>query len=125
MAFQGLDLTGRIAIVLAVASATVAILDPGPRPGLPALVPAWIDRLAQWAWRLLVGVALIALCVLVVITLPLLVIPVIIALILAATLDPLMHRLIRGGRGRGQSAAIAVGGSFLVVLLVLTVTVVS
>jgi predicted PurR-regulated permease PerM len=113
------------AIVLAVASATVAILDPGPRPGLPALVPAWIDRLAQWAWRLLVGVALIALCVLVVITLPLLVIPVIIALILAATLDPLMHRLIRGGRGRGQSAAIAVGGSFLVVLLVMTVTVVS
>lgn len=113
------------AIVLAVASATVSILDPGPRPGLPALVPAWIDRLAQWAWRLMVGVALIALCVLVIVTLPLLVIPVLLALILAATLDPLMHRLMLRGRGRGQSAAIAVGGSFLIVLLVLSVTVVS
>ena len=45
------------AIIMAVANATIAILDPGPRPELPALVPAWLDRVAQWSWRILVAVA--------------------------------------------------------------------
>ena len=43
------------AIMFAVAGATIAILDPGPRPELPALVPSWLDRVAAWSWRILVA----------------------------------------------------------------------
>src|SRR5262249_16666013 len=49
------------AVVLAVANAAVAILDPGPQPQLPALVPGWLDRAAQWSWRLIIAMGLGAL----------------------------------------------------------------
>ena len=52
-------------------------------------------------------------------------IPVVLALILAATLDPLVLRLMRGGRSRTVASAIAVGGGFLAVLGVLAITVLS
>jgi putative heme transporter len=103
------------AVLLAVAAATVAIVDPGPRPDLPALVPPWLDRVAQWSWRLLVALGLVSLVVLVILAVPLVVVPVILATILAATLDPLVRLLIHRGRGQGQAAAIATGGGFLVV----------
>ena len=113
------------AVLLAVAAATVAIVDPGPRPELPALVPAWLDRVAQWSWRLLVALGLVTLVVLVIVTVPLVVVPIVMATILAATLDPLVRALVRRGRGRGKAAAISVGGGFLAItaLLVLTVAV--
>ena len=113
------------AIVFAVAGATIAILDPGPRPELPALVPSWLDRVAAWSWRILVAVGLAALFVGIFVAMPLVVIPVVLALILAATLDPLVLRLMRGGRSRTVASAIAVGGGFLVILVVLAITVVS
>ena len=56
---------------------------------------------------------------------PLVAIPVVLALILAATLDPLVLRLMRGGRSRTIASAIAVGGGFLAVLVVLAITVLS
>ena len=113
------------AVLLAIAAATVAIVDPGPRPELPALVPAWLDRVAQWSWRLLVALGMVSLVVLVIVTVPLVVVPIVMATILAATLDPLVRALVRRGRGRGKAAAIAVGGGFLAIaaLLVLTVAV--
>ena len=104
-----------LAVVLAVAGATVAIVDPGPTPELPALVPAWLDRVAQWSWRLLVGLGLIGLVVLVTMAVPMVVVPVVLATILAATLDPLVRVLVRRGRHQGQAAAIAVGGGFLAI----------
>ena len=110
------------AVLLAVAAATVAIVDPGPRPDLPALVPPWLDRVAQWSWRLLVALGLVALVVLVFLTVPLVVVPVVLATILAATLDPLVRVLIRRGRGQGQAAAIAVGGGFLAITAVVVIT---
>jgi predicted PurR-regulated permease PerM len=113
------------AIVFAVASATIAILDPGPRPELPALVPSWLDRVAAWSWRILVAVGLAALFIGIFVAMPLVVIPVVLALILAATLDPLVLRLVRGGRSRTVASAIAVGGGFLTILAVLAITVLS
>ena len=104
-----------MAVLLAVAGATVAIVDPGPTPELPALVPAWLDRVAQWSWRLLVGLGLIGLVVLVTMAVPMVVVPVVLATILAATLDPLVRILVRRGRRQGQAAAIAVGGGFLAI----------
>ncbi len=104
------------AIILAVANATVSIIDPGARPELPALVPAWIDRVAQWSWRLLVAAGLVALCVGIFSAMPLVVIPVVLAIILSATLDPLVQRLIRARpvtwpcRGDGYGRRLPGGG---------------
>ena len=113
------------AIILAVADATVAILDPGPRPELPALVPGWIDRVAQWSWRLLVAAGLVALFVGIFVAMPLVVIPALLATIIAATLDPLVSALMKRGRSRGKAAAIAVGGGFLAILSILVIAMVS
>ena len=113
------------AIVFAVASATIDILDPGPMPQLPALVPSWLDRVAAWSWRILVAVGLAGLFIGIFVAMPLVVIPVVLALILAATLDPLVLRLMRGGRSRTVSSLIAVGGGFLAILGVLAITVYS
>ena len=107
------------AVILAVASATVAILDPDPHPPLPGLVPAWLDRVAQFSWRILVGIALVALIVAVLVTIPLVVVPVTLAVILAATLEPVVQALIRRGRSRGSAAGIAVGGGFLAITAIL------
>ena len=107
------------AVVLAVASAAVAIVEPHPRPPLPGLVPAWLDRMAQSSWRILVAIALIALLVVIFVTIPLVLIPVILATILAATLEPLVRWLIARGRSRTRAAGIAVGGGSLTVLAVL------
>ena len=79
------------AVLLAVASATVAIVDPGPRADLPVLVPAWLDRVAQWSWRLLVALGLVAMVVSIFMVVPMVVVPIVVATILAATLDPLVR----------------------------------
>ncbi len=113
------------AVLLAVAAATVAIVDPGPRPELPSLVPAWLDRVAQWSWRLLVGLGLITLIVLVIVAVPMVVVPIVMATILAATLHPLVRVLVRRGRGRGQAAAISVGGGILAVTAVMGIALMS
>ena len=113
------------AVLLAVGAATVAIVDPGPRPELPSLVPAWLDRVAQWSWRLLVGLGLVTLVVLVIVAVPMVVVPIVMATILAATLHPLVRVLVRRGRGRGQAAAISVGGGILAVTAVMGLALVS
>jgi len=113
------------AIVLAVATALVAVIEPDQPPPLPALVPAWLDRIAQWSWRLLLGFALVGVPVAIFLAIPTVVIPVILAVVLAAMLEPLVDILIRRGRRRGSAAAVAVGGGFLVVLLVLALALVS
>ncbi len=113
------------AVIIAVAGAAISIVDPDPPPPLPGLVPAWLDRLAQFGWRILVILGAIALLVVVVVTIPLVVIPVILALILAATLDPVVQRLTAAGRSRARSSAIAVGGGTLLVVAVLLLAIAS
>ncbi len=110
------------AVILAVASATVAILEPDERPALPSLVPPWLDRAAQFSWRILVVLALVALFVAILLTVPLVVIPVVLATILAATLEPLVRWLMGRGSSRGRAAALTVGGGFLAVSAVLILT---
>jgi len=104
------------AVVLTVAGAALAILEPFPPPHLPGLVPAWLDRAAQTSWRLLVAIALIALVTGVVAAVPLVIVPVVLALVLAATLDPLVGALERRGWARGRAGALAVGGGLLVIV---------
>ncbi len=107
------------AIVLAVADAAVAILDPGPQPERPALVPGWLDRLAQWSARLLVAIGLVAFVVAVLVTLPLVIVPILLATIFAATLEPGVKGLVRRGWSRGRAAAIAAGGAFFGIALII------
>ena len=113
------------AIVLAVASATVAIVDPGPGVELPALVPGWLDRIAQWSWRILVAVALIGVIVGVFVVMPLVLVPVLFAAILASTLLPLVSRLVARGQSRARAAAVATGGGFLAVAAIVVLAFVS
>jgi predicted PurR-regulated permease PerM len=113
------------AVILAVASATAYILEPDPPPPLPGLVPAWLDRTAQWSWRLLVGFALVGLVVAVFVAVPLVVIPVVLALILAATVTPIVRVLVRRGRSRGSAAAITVGGGAFVIVALIGLTIVA
>ena len=42
------------AVVIAVGSAVVSVVQPDPPPPLPGIVPGWLDRFAQWSWRILV-----------------------------------------------------------------------
>lgn len=107
------------AVIIAVSQAVVAILDPGPRPELPALVPAWLDRVAQWSWRLLVAAGLCALLVGLFVAVPLVLVPVVLALIFAATLRPMVLGLERRGWGRGAAAAVAVLGTTLAIALIM------
>jgi len=113
------------AVVVSVAQGITRILGPERSPTLPAIVPAWLDRIAQWSWRALLGIAFVALLGLIVVTLPLVTLPVILALIFASTVLPLFAFVLRRGQTRGISAAIAVGGATVAIVGVLAVTLVS
>jgi len=113
------------AVVIAVASAVVAIVQPDPPPPLPGIVPAWLDRVAQWSWRILVVLGLVGVAVLAAVLMPLVVTPIVIALVVTATLDPLVAALLRRGWGRTASAIVAVAGSALLVVLLLALATVS
>ena len=113
------------AVVLAVASAAIAIVEPAAPPALPGLVPAWLDRMAQFSWRILVGVGFVALLVFILTSMPLALLPIIVALIVAATLGPLVSWLMGRGLSRARAAAAAVAGTFLTIGVVLALAVVA
>jgi predicted PurR-regulated permease PerM len=107
------------AIILAAAATVVAVVEPEIPPPLPVLVPAWLDRIAQWSWRLLAGLAMVAAVIAIFVTVPTLVIPLVLATVLAATVNPLVEALERRGQSRAKASAVAVGGGFLAVVVVL------
>jgi predicted PurR-regulated permease PerM len=107
------------AVIFAVARAVVAVVEPDPKPPLPELVPAWLDRMAQWSWRMLVGVALLYLVVVAFGAVPMVLIPIVLSVILAATFEPVVRWLIGRGRSRAQASAIAVGGGLLAIVAAL------
>ena len=111
------------AVVIAVARAVISVVEPRPRPALPSLVPAWLDRMAQFGWRMLVLIGLGALLVAILVTVPLVVLPVLIALILTATLEPSVAWLQARGHTRGRATAIALGGGTLLVTAALALAV--
>ncbi len=113
------------AVVVSVAQGITRILGPDRPSSLPEVVPAWLDRVAQWSWRALVGIAFVALLGLIVVTLPLVTLPVILALIFASTVLPLFDAVLRRGQSRGIAAAVAVGGATVAVVGVLALTLVS
>jgi len=89
------------------------------------LVPGWLDRLAQWSWRLLVGIGLLAGLVLVSVWFSGPVVAVVIAAVLAATLAPAASALRRRGAGPTAAALVATVGLVAGIAVILVLTVVS
>jgi putative heme transporter len=128
----GLAIGGVVGLFLAVpvaaflpaawaAAASVLNDDPGevrtPNAGSPE-VPGWLDRMAQWSWRLLIASALGWLVVQLVAQVPLVVGPVTISIILAATLLPAVNRLTRRGWTRGTASAFVAITAWAIVVVV-------
>ena len=114
-------------MVVTVGSAVRAVLDeavgPGPRVAVVPGVPFWLDRAAQWSWRLLVAFGLCAAGVGIVAELSGLVLALVIAAVLAASLVPLTKVLRGRGWSRGTAALAAITGGAIAVGAILLVTV--
>ena len=110
---------------IAIGGALVDALEPdtGPRPD--RLVAGWIDRLAQWSWRILTAIGVIAVAIFVVAQAPMAVVPVVLALVVAASVAPIARALSRRGWGNSRSAAVTIGGTFLLVFLLLVLVAVA
>ena len=65
------------AVAVALGGATINALEPDPNPAPE--VSGWVDRLAQWSWRLLAALGVAAVAVFVVAQAPLIVIPIVLA----------------------------------------------
>ena len=82
-------------------------------------IPIWLDRLAQWSWRLLVAVGFIGLAVAILSQFPVVVGPIVVAVTLAATFLPAVAALERRGWTRGRASFVV---SILVWVIVAVVT---
>jgi predicted PurR-regulated permease PerM len=82
-------------------------------------IPAWLDRLAQWCWRLLVAVGVVWLGIGILSQFPVVVGPFVVAITLAATFLPGVMALERRGWTRGRAALV------ISVALWVTITVVT
>jgi putative heme transporter len=109
------------AFAVAIGGALVEALEPdtGPRPD--RLVAGWIDRLAQWSWRVLAAIGVIAIAIFIIAQAPMVIIPVVLALIIAASVAPVTRALSRRGWGSTRAAAVAVGGTFLLLIVMIVV----
>jgi putative heme transporter len=110
--------------VLAIARSITVALDLGPEAGTTAQAradapPVWLDRLAQWSWRALIVVALGYVAIQLIVLIPSVVVPGLIAVIAASTLLPLVNRLAAAGWSRAVAAVVStVGASVAVVVSV-------
>ncbi len=127
--FAGLFLAvPAVAFGYAVAGSLIDVIgmDVASGPGASSsIVPLWLDRLAQWSWRFLIGLAFLGVAVLLAVQVPIVLIPVTLAIILAATLLP-VYRLLRARRWSPTSAAATVTvASIVITTVVVVLTVVS
>ena len=130
----GFQLAGIVGAVVAVPitaallsgyQAFLQILEPEATPGLPTLVPGWLDTIGQYSVRLLIVIALGAMAIAVVVTVPLVIIPIVGALILAATLDPIVVGLVARGWSRTLASAVSIGGGIFSIAAILVLAIVA
>jgi predicted PurR-regulated permease PerM len=113
------------ATVIAFLPTLTKVLGGGPSGAAVAgPVPIWLDRLAQWSWRGLVIVAVVAVGILVLVG-PFLSAPVVVALIVACAMHPAWSGLVRRGFGPTAAALIVTLTSAAVVSAILAVTIVT
>jgi predicted PurR-regulated permease PerM len=121
--------------VLAFAQTAAAVLittlgrEPAPTAARPVAsaegVPVWLDRLGQWSWRALVAAALFLVVTQVALQFPAVIMPVVIAVILAATLGPASSALQRRGVGSTTAAAVVTVGTSVSIIAVIVITLAS
>jgi len=105
-----------VIVVEAFAAPLTSILEGARREtSTSTLVPTWLDRLAQWSWRGLIVVALIAIAISAAVAVPGVTVPLVLALVLAATLVQAVAALEARGLGRGQAAFASTVSSAVVV----------
>ncbi len=111
--------------VASLTSSVVAALDPDLPLEEEPMVPHWLDRVAQWAWRLLAIVAVLVAVVLILALIPIVVAPILLAAILAASVAPLVAALRRRGWSSQRAALVVTGGSVLSIVAIVVVAVVA
>ena len=115
-----------IAVVSAITGAVLDVLGTTgtARVSMRGDIPAWLDRLAQWSWRLLVAVGLVGLVVGILSQFPVVVGPIVVAVTLAATFLPAVAALERRGwtRGRASFVVSVVVWAAVTVVTVLSIT---
>jgi predicted PurR-regulated permease PerM len=114
-----------VAFVLAVTHAAVTVLGVEPErraPDASAIVPVWLDRLGQFSWRLLVSLALLGVAIAAAVQVPIVVIPLVLGVVLAATLAPFAGYLRRRGWPAGRAALVSVLGATLAVIGIIALT---
>jgi putative heme transporter len=104
-----------VILVEAFAAPLTTILEGARRETSTSLVPTWLDRLAQWSWRGLIVFALIAIAISAAVAVPGVTVPIVLSLVLAATLVQAVSALQARGLGRGQAALTATVTSAVVV----------
>ena len=97
-----------IAVVMAITGAVLDVLGTTGtvKVSVRGDIPAWLDRLAQWSWRLLVAVGLVWLAVAILSQFPVVVGPIVVAVTLAATFLPAVKTLERRGWTRGRASLV-------------------
>ena len=92
--------------LLVVGRSVVLALSMGSRVGAapPPGVPIWLDRLAQWSWRGLIVIGVVAVVIAGIVRVPIVVIPAVLAAVLAATLAGPVARLRAAGWSSGRAA---------------------
>ena len=101
-----------------VGPAVIAALDDAPDEPSEGLVPRWLDRLAQWSVRLLVLVGIVALLIVALGQVPVMVVPLILASVAAATLAPGVSALLRRGLTPTAGALVMTIGGFGAILVI-------
>ena len=113
-----------VGVAAALGPAIRQALDTGPDSTADrALVPHWLDRLAQWSWRVLAVIAAGTLGIAAITVTSGVAVVIVIALILAIVFEPIVVWLGRKGIRRGLAALVTVGGSSLVLVALLVLTV--
>jgi predicted PurR-regulated permease PerM len=110
-----------VAVIMAVGGAVLDVLGRkgSVRVSVKGDIPAWLDRLAQWSWRLLIAGGLIGLGLAVLSQFPVVVGPIVVAITLAATFLPAVKTLEGRGWTRGRASFVV---SIVVWVTVVVVT---
>jgi predicted PurR-regulated permease PerM len=112
-----------VAVLMTTSPAFISALDIAPNaPDSAGGVPVWLDRLAQWSWRALVVMTVLLVGIAAAVTVPSVILPIVLATVLAATLEPAADALRRRGLNRSVAAATVTAGAFVIAVAVLVLT---
>lgn len=110
-----------VALALALGGAALDLLTPRAGESASRDVPGWLDRLAQWSWRILAVTAVAAAILWVIAQVPFVVVPVLMAIVIAAIVAPLARRLQRRGWSVARAALLVTGGAYTAALLFIVI----